>query len=218
MLCTSQPCDLIISHRWVILWLKVGAWATCLATRHLRSVMVTKPKSRTTFDRSVTVSDLQGAVVAAQRRAGTRDLLSWCKTLELEETWKTAPKLQLLVRHLDVMEPFLELHPNTVISHDRLKLALLAENQHAKMFTSFRPSEQCAAVLSNILRIHASKWREVARLHTTRSFILAKAAHKIHQRSSFVVHQFIAHLLLASREGHRACGWSVSARHIVDIG
>ena len=116
---------------------------------------------RAKADPSVAMNLYKDVLDSYMSRHGSRDL----KKLSIEmgnDSWKSAPKVQVLIHYEDFfIDVFTRIAPTGMLCHTKLTSAILACHAEKACLFSVSVLKVEAAVMSQMIRISASKWRTV---------------------------------------------------------
>ncbi len=124
---------------------------------------------------NVSVAEYSAVMEAYMQQQGSRDLHSLLQGLEQHCTWKSAPRLECLVQYAGLYKLLFNVVPNTICSHARLVDSLLAAHNERKCLFTTNVLRVEAGILSQLIRIGASKYRTVKADTRSYHIIMQKA-------------------------------------------
>ena len=150
-----------------VLWFK---YLSCLF-----AMSVFKSKyERVSVDKKQTVAEIGKMLEKVMTHFGTRDLAKILEPLE-QQTWSTAPRLGLMMQYLVVIREVLVFASNTIVCHTKLVRTIVASHEdRACVFASIPVNAECR-ILSGIIRVHLSKWRDIKKYSEKLEVLLSQA-------------------------------------------
>ncbi len=147
----------------------------CRSSQHRKAkLMSTRSNGRLVCNPNASTAAYMSCLEQYMQSQGTRDLKGLLTPMEREVSWKTAPRLSILVQYQELYRSLFVQSPNTIFSHSKLVAAITGCHASQPCLFTHRPLGMEASALSALLRMGAAKWRDLKKCESARSVLMRK--------------------------------------------